>query len=72
MDARDMSEFETGSFDAVIDKGMTDSVMFNDNFATMMAKVSQSIAAHLRPARPQRPNFLPSHDTSRRNHAFDY
>lgn len=35
-----MSDFETGSFDAVIDKGMTDSVMFNDNFATMMAKVS--------------------------------
>ncbi len=39
MDARDMAEFETGSFDAVIDKGMTDSVMYNDKFSLMMAKV---------------------------------
>lgn len=39
MDARDMADLETGSFDAVIDKGLTDSVMYNDNFATMMAKV---------------------------------
>ena len=39
MDARDMTDFETGSFDAVIDKGMTDSVMYNDKFSLMMAKV---------------------------------
>lgn len=39
MDARDMADLETGSFDAVIDKGLTDSVMYNDNFAVMMAKV---------------------------------
>ena len=39
MDARDMADFETGSFDAVIDKGMTDSVMYNDKFSLMMAKV---------------------------------
>ncbi|CAM9128312.1 unnamed protein product [Ectocarpus sp. 4 AP-2014] len=39
MDARDMAEFETGSFDAVIDKGLTDSVMYNDKFSVMMAKV---------------------------------
>lgn len=39
MDARDMAELETGSFDAVIDKGLTDSVMYNDKFAIMMAKV---------------------------------
>ncbi|CAM9683810.1 unnamed protein product [Hapterophycus canaliculatus] len=49
MDARDMSAFDTGSFDAVIDKGMTDSVMFNDNFATMMAKVSFEVARVLKP-----------------------
>lgn len=34
-----MAEFETGSFDAVIDKGLTDSVMYNDKFSIMMAKV---------------------------------
>lgn len=34
-----MAELETGSFDAVIDKGLTDSVMYNDKFAIMMAKV---------------------------------
>lgn len=34
-----MAEFETGSFDAVIDKGLTDSVMYNDKFSVMMAKV---------------------------------
>ena len=34
-----MSGLETGSFDAVIDKGLTDSVMYNDKFAMMMAKV---------------------------------
>lgn len=39
MDARDMAELETGSFDAVIDKGLTDSVMYNDKFEVMMAKV---------------------------------
>lgn len=39
MDARDMAEFEAESFDAVIDKGMTDSIMYNDKFALMMAKV---------------------------------
>lgn len=39
MDARDMSELETGSFDAVIDKGMTDSIMHSDNFAKMVAEV---------------------------------
>lgn len=39
MDARDMAEFEAESFDAVIDKGMTDAIMFNDKFALMMAKV---------------------------------
>lgn len=36
-----MAELETGSFDAVIDKGLTDSIMYNDNFALMMAKVSR-------------------------------
>lgn len=36
-----MAELETGSFDAVIDKGMTDSIMHNDNFAVMMAKVGR-------------------------------
>lgn len=41
MDARDMAELETGSFDAVIDKGLTDSVMYNDKFAIMMAKVGR-------------------------------
>lgn len=35
-----MTELETGSFDAVIDKGLTDSIMYNDKFALMMAKVS--------------------------------
>lgn len=34
-----MTGLETGSFDAVIDKGMTDSIMYNDKFAIMMAKV---------------------------------
>lgn len=34
-----MVDFEAESFDAVIDKGMTDSVMYNDKFALMMAKV---------------------------------
>ncbi|CAM9829326.1 unnamed protein product [Ectocarpus fasciculatus] len=49
MDARDMAEFETGSFDAVIDKGLTDSVMYNDKFAVMMAKVSYEVARVLKP-----------------------
>lgn len=40
VDARDMAEFEAEYFDAVIDKGMTDSIMYNDKFALMMAKVS--------------------------------
>lgn len=39
MDARDMSSLETASFDAVIDKGLTDSIMHNDKFALMMAQV---------------------------------
>lgn len=42
MDARDMAEFEAESFDAVIDKGMTDAVMFNDKFSLMIAKVIPS------------------------------
>lgn len=46
MDARDMAELETGSFDAVIDKGLTDSVMYNDKFAVMMAKVSHQTQKH--------------------------
>ncbi|CAM9852533.1 unnamed protein product [Ectocarpus sp. 6 AP-2014] len=49
MDARDMVEFETGSFDAVIDKGLTDSVMYNDKFSVMMAKVSYEVARVLKP-----------------------
>lgn len=43
MDARDMADFENESFDAVIDKGMTDSVMYNDKFSVMMAKVSRPV-----------------------------
>lgn len=39
MDARNMAELETESFDAVIDKGLTDSIMYNDQFSIMMAKV---------------------------------
>lgn len=39
MDARDMSELETGSFDAVIDKGLTNSIMYNDKFRVMVAQV---------------------------------
>lgn len=46
MDARDMAEFEAESFDAVIDKGMTDSIMYNDKFALMMAKVTYPIPSH--------------------------
>lgn len=41
-----MAELETGSFDAVIDKGLTDSVMYNDKFAVMMAKVSHQTQKH--------------------------
>lgn len=38
-----MAEFENESFDAVIDKGMTDSIMYNDKFSVMMAKVSHPV-----------------------------
>lgn len=42
MDGRDLSELEEGSFDAVIDKGMTDSIMHNDKFTKMIAEVRSS------------------------------
>nr|QTZ19566.1 methyltransferase 13 isoform X2 [Bixa orellana] len=41
MDARNMSEFQTGSFDAVIDKGTLDSILCGNNsrqHATQMLK----------------------------------
>lgn len=47
MDARDMADFENESFDAVIDKGLTDSVMYNDKFSVMMAKVSHPYVLHV-------------------------
>lgn len=40
-----MSELETASFDAVIDKGLTDAVMHNDNFAVMVGKVGGTCTA---------------------------
>jgi len=33
MDVKDMSDFESGSFDAVIDKGTLDSIMVSRDFA---------------------------------------
>ena len=39
-----MAGLETGSFDAVIDKGLTDSIMYNDKFSIMMAEVGNVTA----------------------------
>ncbi|CAM9453998.1 unnamed protein product [Choristocarpus tenellus] len=49
MNVRDMDELETGSFDAIVDKGLTDSLMYSDDFKYHVAQLSLGCARLLKP-----------------------
>lgn len=48
MDVRDMSEFDTGSFDAIIDKGTLDSILCGQNSQQNAAKMLHEIGRVLK------------------------
>ncbi|CAN0031003.1 unnamed protein product, partial [Discosporangium mesarthrocarpum] len=49
MDARDMSELQDASFDVIVDKGLTDSLMHSDDFREHISNLSMECTRLLKP-----------------------